>query len=300
MGQKIYSVTSDTVITPSSYDDAVFEWTMPASFADVNALSLYLEIQEAETAEIESFEIESFESESVQISPVYDIVNYAIEEQADGFYATYTVKNVGNADAVGDQVVIAFSDLYHTGEEVEPFLKAPIGMLKVNETKTFTEPLTIDEARFEFGYTNAYMEAQDKNGAALSDYETFMVTVEHPYNISVNGDQELTQIKLKKGETLPLSIDYAPKNFYQGVQSGYDIKDTAVASVKDGVLARASMCRLPSVCGTSARCRTTHCGTTLISARRHPPPPHRPWRGAACSCTSRYRRIPMSLTTIPG
>ena len=231
MGQKIYSVTSDTVITPSSYDDAVFEWTMPASFADVNDLSLYLEIQEAETAEIESFE-----SESVQISPVYDIVNYAIEEQADGFYATYTIKNVGNTDAVGDQVVIAFSDLYHTGEEVEPFLKAPIGMLKVNETKTFTEPLTIDEARFEFGYTNAYMEAQDKNGAALSDYETFMITVEHPYNISVNGDQELTQIKLKKGETLPLSIDYAPKNFYQGVQSGYDIKDTSVASVKDGVL----------------------------------------------------------------
>lgn len=232
-GKKVYSVTSDTVITPSSRHSEAFTWTLPASFAGTEDLALYLEIQEAEMSEIETFT-----GESIQLSPVYEITNYVVEQGENSFYATYTVKNIGNIDAVGtgDHVVIEFSDLYFAREEVEPFLDAPIGDLKINETKSFTEELQIDERYFEFGYTNAYMEVQDAEGNALSDFKSLMLVVEHPYDIAVNGDKEVTRIHLKKGDKLPLTVSYAADDFYQGAKIGYDITDTSVASVKDGVL----------------------------------------------------------------
>lgn len=233
MGKKVYSVTSDTDITPSSRHNETFTWTMPASFAGTDDLTLYLEIQEAGMSETETFT-----GESIKLSPVYEITNHVVEQGEDGFYATYTVKNVGNVDAVGtrDRVVVEFSDLYLAREEVDPFLVAPIGDLKINETKSFTEELQIDESHFEFGYTNAYMEVQDAEGNALSDFKSLTLALEHPYDIAVNGDAEVTQLKLKQGEKLPLTVSYAADDFYQGAEIGYDITDTSVASVKDGVL----------------------------------------------------------------
>ncbi|MBR4880134.1 MAG: S-layer homology domain-containing protein [Clostridia bacterium] len=233
IGDPVYEVTSDTNITPSSSSIATFEWTMPESYADGEEIALYMEIQEAETAETAVFT-----SENIKISPVYEIMDYSVEERDDGFYATYTVKNVGNADArdTGDKVVIEFSNIYYTGDGKDVFMEASVGALEINESKTFVKPLEIDSAYFEYGYVNAFIEVQDKDGNPKSKYDTFMIVLEHPYDISVNGDKNVTEISLVAGEALALDVEYAADEFYQGADISYAIADTSVATVKDGKL----------------------------------------------------------------
>lgn len=234
---EVFSVTSENDITPSSSDLVTFEWTMPESYEGIEDLSLYVQVQEAEMDEIESYS-----SESIRIQPVYNITEYAVEEKADGFVITYSVENIGNVDAecddltTDDKVVVKFNDIYHYGKEVEPYLEAPIGGLEINEVKTFVLPLEIEDEQFEFGYTNAYIEVQDKDGNSLSDNETFMITLEYPYSIVVNGDAELSQITLDEGTSLELSAEYSPSNFYVNADINYYIEDASVAYMEDGKL----------------------------------------------------------------
>lgn len=232
-GNEVYSVVSEEQIAPSALDYVTFEWTMPESYENINDLSLYMEIQEAETEEIKSCS-----SESIEIKPVYNITDCSVEERGDEFYATYTLQNVGNTDAEGreDKVVIKFHDLYQENIDVKPYLEKQIGDLKINESKTFVEPLTIDAARFKHGYTNATVNVMDKDEKLLGDYESIMIVLEHPYDISVNGDKDITEIKLREGDSLPLDIGFSPSDFYVGTETNYEIKDSSVASVKDGVL----------------------------------------------------------------
>jgi hypothetical protein len=97
-------------------------------------------------------------------------------------------------------------------------------------------PLDIDEAQFEYGFTNAYMEVQDTEGNTLSDSETFTIALEYPYNIVVNGDEELAEITLKEGETLELSAEYSPSEFYVNGTIGYSVDDASVAYIDGNVL----------------------------------------------------------------
>jgi hypothetical protein len=234
---KIYSVTADSHITPSSSDLVTFEWTMPESYDDIESLSLYMEVNEADTAEITKFT-----SDSIEIKPVYDITNYEVTEQDDGFVVSYSIENVGNADSVcediesDDKLVVKFNDIYYTNKEVAAYLEAPIGGLAMEEIKSYTMPLDIDDSQFEYGYTNAYIEVQDTEGNTLSDSETFTIALEYPYNIVVNGDEELEEITLKEGETLELSAEYSPSEFYVDGIIGYSVDDASVAYIDGNVL----------------------------------------------------------------
>ena len=92
VGEKIKTITSDEVITPSSTVSTEFTWTMPESYEGVDDLSLYIKVNESGTEEIHEFT-----SDSVYIRPEYTVSNCEAVEHSDGFYLTYTLENTGNA-----------------------------------------------------------------------------------------------------------------------------------------------------------------------------------------------------------
>lgn len=75
----------------------------------------------------------------------------------------------------------------------------------------------------------------DENGDACSDYGTFVGGAGIP-QITVNGIKHGGTIVLKPGESLELTGDYDPKEFYQGGTVVYAISDQNIASVENGVL----------------------------------------------------------------
>ena len=227
IGDEVHSVTSETEVAASASSYVTFDWTMPESYEGIDELSLYMEVQEAETTDLHTYT-----SEAIKINPVYEIVDYSVEERDDGFYATYTLKNIGNKDArPDDKVVIKFNDIYNKNIEAEPYLETAVGELKINEVKTWVKPLEIDEKHLEFGYTNAYIDVRDKNDDSLSTCQAFMITSDKPHNIIVNGDENLSEIRLKEGDSLKLSVES-----YTYGDMKFNVADEEIASIKDSNL----------------------------------------------------------------
>lgn len=229
----IYSHTSEERITPSSATFETFEWKMPDKLDDVESLSLHVTVQEKGMNEVSEFT-----SESIQIQPVFELSNCKIEEKSDGFYASYTLTNVGNLDAKAkteqmDAVVVKYNDLYHSGEQYEPFMKAVIGDLKIGDSEEVIMKLQIPEKLFEFGFTSVYMEVQNHKGETISDVQTFELELTHPYNIVVNNDPNLEVIRLKKGENLKLSATYSPDEFYLNGKISYVTTDDQIVTVDE-------------------------------------------------------------------
>lgn len=237
VGEKLTTITSDEILTPSSSDTAELVWTMPESYEGVDDLSLYITVNETETSEISEFT-----SDSIDIRAEYEIVSYDIFESSDGFYITYTVKNIGNKDSEADdeqsadKFMVEFNDIHYTYAETAPYLETPISALAIGETQTYTMPLSIPDERFEFGYSEAYMRVVDKDGNALSKKEPFQIMLEYPYNIVINNDAQLKEIVLKEGESLKLSAEYSPKEYYVGGEINYSVDDTSIASVDGNTL----------------------------------------------------------------
>ncbi len=230
VGEKIKTITSDEVITPSSTVSTEFTWTMPESYEGVDDLSLYIKVNESGTEEIHEFT-----SDSVYIRPEYTVSNCEAVEHSDGFYLTYTLENTGNADAAAeteetaDKLSVEFNDLYYQTDKSEPYLETPVSGLAVGEKQTYTMKLNIPDERFNFGYSEAYTVIKNKDGDVVSNYEPFRVMLEYPYNIVINGDELLSEIVLKEGESLELNAEYSPKEFYADGNIVYSVDDTSVA-----------------------------------------------------------------------
>ncbi len=229
----IYENTSNDIITPSSSKFETFNWKMPDNYDKVESLSLYITVQEEGMKEISEFT-----SESINIKPVYKLDNCNIEERLDGFYASYTVTNIGNVDHKLDDenidyVVTEFNDIYHTGKQYDPFMKTPIGDLKIGESETFVLPLNIPEELFKYGYTSAYMEVQDNKGERIAGSQSFDIELKHPYNIVINNDSSLEVINLKQGENINLSATYSPNEFYSNGTISFDTIDNQVARIDE-------------------------------------------------------------------
>ncbi len=234
VGQKVFEETSDKKITPSSSVITTFNWTMPADYADVEELSLYIKVVENGMPEISEYT-----SESIKIQPVYNIVNYEITEDNGGFYINYIVENTGNMNALDTtnaNVVVEFNDIYHTGNVVDNYLTEHIGELTIDEQKAFTKLLSIPDEHFDYGFTNAFIEVQDSEGTTLSNSISFEVVLDYPYNIVINGDDTLTEITLKEGESIELSGTYSPDEFYSGGIVNFSVDDADVAAITDNTL----------------------------------------------------------------
>ncbi len=229
---KLFSTESNEHITPSSSSSAEFKWTMPESFEGINDLSLYAELNETGTGQILEYQ-----SDSIDIEPNYEITDYNLDQDSDGFKIDYTVTNSGNADSnPTDEVVVLFNDIYYTGKTSDPYLKEQIGELKPGETKSYSGRLTIPADDFENGFINAYIGVKDSEGNNIGQGEAFELPLEFPYSITVNGDENLSEITLKEGESLELNTEFSQSDYYEGAEVNYSVRDCSVAQVNDDTL----------------------------------------------------------------
>ena len=230
--EKLFSTESDEYITPSSSSYTSFKWTVPESFDGINDLSLYAELNETGTGQTLMYQ-----SDSIDIEPNYEITDYNLTQDADGMKIDYSVTNSGNADSnPTDEVVVTFNDIYYSGKTSDPYLKEQIGELKPGETKSYSSRLTIPADDFEYGFLNAYIGVKDSEGNDLGRGEAFELPLEFPYSITVNGDEDLSEITLKKGETLDLSTEFSQSDYYKGAEVGYYVRDCSVAHMVGNTL----------------------------------------------------------------
>ncbi len=229
---KLFSTESNEHITPSSSSHAEFAWTMPESFDGINDLSLYAELNETGTGQILEYQ-----SDSIDIEPNYEITDYNLTQDADGFKIDYTVTNSGNADSnPSDEVVVLFNDIYYSGKTSDPYFKEQIGELKPGETKSYSGRLDIPADDFERGYLNAYIGVRDSEGNNIGSGEAFELPLEFPYSIKVNGDEDLSEITLKEGESLELNTEFSQSDYYDGAEVNYSVRDCSVAQINGNTL----------------------------------------------------------------
>ncbi len=230
----IYEADRDTLVTPSSSDLVDFTWTMPADYEGIQTLAL-----RALVTENEMDETSQFTSESLLFQPEYQLVSYEVTQREDGFYVDYTIANQGNlsaSQADGDTLVVGYNDIYHTGQEIGEFLRAPVGDLAIGEERSYGMPLSIDPAAFSCGSTSAFMEVRDKEDEPVSEAKTFDIFLERPYHIVVNGNENLETVSLRPGQELALSASYAPSDYYLDGDILFAVENSDVARVENGRL----------------------------------------------------------------
>ncbi len=229
VGKQLFTDDIASALTPSSTDPLSFDWEMPETYEELSGLSLYVKIYENEMAEVVEHD-----GGAIEVKPVYQVKDYSIKEENDGFHIDYVVGNIGNKGADnGDRVVVEFNDLYRKGTGKTYYLDQPIGAIGIGEEVGETAYLNIPDEHFKYGYTNAYIEVQDKDGNTVSNTETFEIGLDFPYQIVLNGDEDITEINLKPGQSMELNATYAPNEFYSGGVISYSVADGNIASIDE-------------------------------------------------------------------
>ena len=204
-------------------------FTLPAGVTDLSKLSLEITAKEGGAVNSQTETVQLYDGKQR-----YEISGIEVKQTLEGYELTGMIQNTGSAAAKsGDQIELLFNDVYNTGNS-EKFATIPVGELGIGESKQFTASYTVSSELMDVGIINGL--ATVYNGdTKLSDSEAYTMTLEFPYEVSVND--HATTITIKEGETLQLNGSYEGGRRYKGGEVTIASNDPSIATVDEsGVL----------------------------------------------------------------
>jgi len=236
-GSLIASASSGDTVIPSATEDVQLNWTVPQLSEGLGVI--------CEVTENGYGEVSTMTADPLKITPQFTISGRDVVQENDGFHLTCTVTNTGSEDYVFDEadyeskacrLMIEKNLIYSTDpESQDPYETVTLRPLKAGESQSIDIMLDIPGDDFTNGYLNAVMWVSDPAGNEMSDDDAFTIGLYYPTSVSLkNADSEI--ITLEEGQTMTLSGEYSPSDYFQGGTILYSTDDPAVASVSDGIL----------------------------------------------------------------
>ncbi|MCI1723162.1 MAG: cell wall-binding repeat-containing protein [Lachnospiraceae bacterium] len=233
-GSLIGTVFSDDVIVPSGTGNAEIQWTVPQLAENLGVICEVTENGYSETG--------TLAADPLKITPEFTISSRNVVQEEGGFHLTCTVTNTGSkdyteADAESREcrLMIGKNLLYSTDEAQDPYEQIALQPMKMGESQIIDVLLDIPGDQFTNGYLNAVMWAADKDGSSLSDSDTFSIGLYYPTDVYLkNADSDI--ITLEEGQTMELSGEYAPTDYFKDGTILYSVDDPSVASAENGTL----------------------------------------------------------------
>ena len=200
-------------------------FTLPAGVTDLSKLSLEITAKEGGAVNSQTETVQLYDGKQR-----YEISGIEVKQTLEGYELTGMIQNTGYAAAKsGDQIELLFNDVYNTGNS-EKFATIPVGELGIGESKQFTASYTVSSELMDVGIINGL--ATVYNGdTQLSDSEAYTMTLEFPYEVSVND--HATTITIKEGETFQLNGSYEGGRRYKGGEVTIASADPSVATVDE-------------------------------------------------------------------
>ncbi|MBQ3378750.1 MAG: S-layer homology domain-containing protein [Clostridia bacterium] len=228
---------------PDESADVTFTYTMPEDLSGLDKICFEVTTQEKGFPDESISKVfgdgEDEEAEAIRVGWSAAFTDVETEERDDGFYVTYELTNAGNVTMPAGAVTVKIGD---SAEMDTVWAEKPLDTaLEPDESAAYTVKLKNVSDDFSSGFRRGFIMAGDAEGNALDNINSsrdIVLTLEHPYNVVVNGNENLptSGITLKAGETLDLKGDYVGKSLYTSAEVKFATLESGVATVYEGVL----------------------------------------------------------------